>query len=194
MHTSTPEPGFPGSHFGFVKSHCISQPLVEGNASFGYDIEQHVAGQNDNMCTHKRMQQGHIRVICPPKESLHFSGDVLLQHVPPHFLVGPKQWSLTSNETITSIEAWENNLKYILSLDSNFAGFLTDGSSWGKKMNASPLRGFTNDPETVPVAQRRTAAQKTAHLEGELIRRNGRMTERHGGMAEYPKTRNDGIS
>ncbi len=77
----------------------------------------------------------------------------------------PKQWSLTSKETITSIEAWENNLKFILSLDSNFAGFLTDGSSWGKKTNTSPLRGFTNDPETVPAAQRRTAAQKTAHLE-----------------------------
>ena len=77
----------------------------------------------------------------------------------------PKQWSLTSNETITSLEAWENNLKYILSLDSNFAGFLTDGSSWGKKTNASPLRGFSNDNESVPAPRRRTAAQKVTHLE-----------------------------
>ena len=77
----------------------------------------------------------------------------------------PKQWSLTSNETITLIEAWENNLKYILSLDPNFADFLTDGSSWGKKTNASPLRGFSNDPESVPAARRRTAAQKVRHLE-----------------------------
>ena len=77
----------------------------------------------------------------------------------------PKQWSLTSNETITSIEAWENNLKYILSLDPNFADFLTDGSSWGKKTNASPLRGFSNDPESVPATRRRTAAQKVTHLE-----------------------------
>ena len=77
----------------------------------------------------------------------------------------PKQWSLTSIETITSIEAWENNIKYILSLDSNFANFLTDGSTWGKKSNASPLRGFINDGETVPATQRRTAAQKVAHLE-----------------------------
>ena len=77
----------------------------------------------------------------------------------------PKQWSLSSNETITSIDAWENNLKYILSLDPNFADFLTDGSSWGKKTNATPLRGFSNDPESVPAARRRTAAQKVTHLE-----------------------------
>ncbi|XP_068706826.1 uncharacterized protein [Montipora foliosa] len=77
----------------------------------------------------------------------------------------PKQWSLSSNETITSIKAWENNLKYILSLDPNFADFLTDGSSWGKKTNATPLRGFSNDPESVPTARRRTAAQKVTHLE-----------------------------
>ena len=36
---------------------------------------------------------------------------------------------------------------------------------WGKKTNASPLRGFINDSETVPATQRRTAAQKVAHLE-----------------------------
>ena len=77
----------------------------------------------------------------------------------------PKQWSLTSNKTITSLEAWENNLKYILSLDSNFAGFLTDGTSWGKKTNASPLRGFSNDNDSVPAPRRRTAAQKVTHLE-----------------------------
>jgi len=45
----------------------------------------------------------------------------------------PKQRSLSLNETITLIEAWENNLKTILSLDPNFADFLTDRSSWGKK-------------------------------------------------------------
>ena len=77
----------------------------------------------------------------------------------------PKQWLLSSNETITSIEAWENNFKYILSLDPNFADFLTNGLSWGKKTNTSPLRGFTNDPESVSTARRRTAAQKVAHLE-----------------------------
>ena len=77
----------------------------------------------------------------------------------------PKQWSLSSNETITLIEAWENNLKYILSFDPKFADFLTDGSSWGKKTNTTPLRGFSNDPESVLAARRRTAAQKVTHLE-----------------------------
>lgn len=32
------------------------------------------------------------------------------------------------------------------------------------KTNATPLRGFSNDPESVP-ARRRTAAQKVTHLE-----------------------------
>ena len=39
------------------------------------------------------------------------------------------------------------------------------GSSWGKKTNAPPLLGFSNDPESVPAARRRTAAQKVTHLE-----------------------------
>lgn len=77
----------------------------------------------------------------------------------------PKQWSLTTTETITSIEAWENNLKYILSLDPNFASFLTDEATWLKKTNASPLRGFTDDDDEVPAIRRRTAAQKVTHLE-----------------------------
>jgi predicted transposase YbfD/YdcC len=77
----------------------------------------------------------------------------------------PKQWSLTTTETITSIEAWENNLKYILSLDHNFASFLTADATWLKKTNASPLRGFTNDAEDIPQIQRRNAAQKVTHLE-----------------------------
>ena len=76
----------------------------------------------------------------------------------------PKQLSLSSNETITSIEARENNLKYILSLDPNFSDFLIDGLSWGKKTNTTPLRGFSNDLGSAP-AVRRTAAQKVTHLE-----------------------------
>ena len=77
----------------------------------------------------------------------------------------PKQWSRSSNESITSIEAWKNNLKYILSFDPNFADFLTDRSLWGKKTNATPLRDCPNDRESVPAARRRTAAQKVTHLE-----------------------------
>lgn len=77
----------------------------------------------------------------------------------------PKQWSLTKQETITSFEAWRQNLQYTLSLDPNFAGFLVDGFTWLKKTNNVPLRGLVNDAHPIPEANRRTAAQKTTHLE-----------------------------
>ena len=80
----------------------------------------------------------------------------------------PKQWSLTKNETITSFEAWRQNLKYTLSLDPNFAIFLVDGTTWTKKVPANPTRGLTDDGEEVPAASRRNAAQKVAHLELKL--------------------------
>ena len=44
----------------------------------------------------------------------------------------PKQWSLTKQESITSFEAWRQNLQYTLSLDQNFAPFLVDGFTWQK--------------------------------------------------------------
>ena len=75
----------------------------------------------------------------------------------------PKQWPLTKNETITSFEGWRQNLHYTLSLDQNFAPFLVDGFTWGKKTNAAPLRGLADDAEDAP--HRRTAAQKVAHLD-----------------------------
>lgn len=77
----------------------------------------------------------------------------------------PKQWSLTKNETITSFQAWKQNLQYILSLDNNFAPFLLDNVTWEKKSTAAPLRGQTDDGEDVAVEKRRTAAQKVTHLE-----------------------------
>lgn len=77
----------------------------------------------------------------------------------------PKQWSFTKQETITSFEAWRQNLQYILSLDRNFAGFLADGVTWLKKSPGSPRRGLQDDPESVPQASRRTAQQKCTHLE-----------------------------
>ena len=77
----------------------------------------------------------------------------------------PKQWSLTKQETITSFEAWRQNLQYILSLDRNFAGFLADGMTWLKKSPGSPRRGLQDDPDSVPQASRRTAQQKCTHLE-----------------------------
>lgn len=77
----------------------------------------------------------------------------------------PKQWSLTKQETITTFEAWRQNLQYILSLDKNFAPFLVDGFTWGKKSITVPLRGLHDDDDHIPEASRRTAAQKCAHLE-----------------------------
>ena len=76
----------------------------------------------------------------------------------------PKQWTLTKNETITSFEAWRQNLQYTLSLDVNFASFLGDTVTWLKK-SQGPLRGFTDDGEAIPTARRRTAQQKCTHLE-----------------------------
>lgn len=72
----------------------------------------------------------------------------------------PKQWSLT----ITSFEAWRQNLQYILSLDANFAPFLADDASWQKK-SQGPMRGFTDDGEDIPASRRRTAQQKCTHLD-----------------------------
>ena len=58
----------------------------------------------------------------------------------------PKQWALTKQETITSFEAWRQNLQYILSLDPNFAAFLLEDATWLRK---SSLRSFENDGEHV---------------------------------------------
>ncbi len=77
----------------------------------------------------------------------------------------PKQWTLTKEETITSFEAWRQNLLYILSLDPNFAHFLLEETTWRRKTSTNPTRGFEDDGETVPEARRRTAAQKVTHLE-----------------------------
>ena len=54
----------------------------------------------------------------------------------------PKQWSLTKDETITTFESWRQNLKYVLSLDANFATFMEDGVEWDKKTRVAPNRGL----------------------------------------------------
>lgn len=77
----------------------------------------------------------------------------------------PKQWSLTKVETITSFEAWRQNLQYTLSLDQNFASFLVPDVTWLKKSNNNPLRGLEDDGEDIPERSRRTAQQKLTHLE-----------------------------
>ena len=77
----------------------------------------------------------------------------------------PKQWSLTKSETVNSFENWRQNLIYTLTLDWNFAPYLTEGVTWQKYTKDEPLRGFANDGSTVDVAVRRTAQQKVTMLE-----------------------------
>ena len=76
-----------------------------------------------------------------------------------------KQLSLSKSETICTFDSWRQNVTYILTLDPNFAPLLVEGVTWEKKRKENPLRGFTDDGETTPVAQRRTAPQKIAQLE-----------------------------
>ena len=77
----------------------------------------------------------------------------------------PKQWCLSKSETINRFENWRQNLLYTLSLDSNFAPFLAEGITWGKKTKTEPLRGLTDDGEDVAEASRLTAQQKVNFLE-----------------------------
>ena len=77
----------------------------------------------------------------------------------------PKQWSLKTREILNSFENWKHNLIYTLSLDPNFAPFLVEGVKWEKKTKANPLRGFGNDGEPIPEAQRLAAQQKVSYLE-----------------------------
>ena len=79
--------------------------------------------------------------------------------------MAPKQWCLTKTESINSFENWRQNLAYTLSLNTNFAPFLIDGVTWGKKIRTSSLRDLVDDGEDVPEARRKTAEQKVSMLE-----------------------------
>ena len=104
-------------------------------------------------------------------------GLVLLGHVVfrftrvSHLLVNYKHGShppnantktvVSKSQTINSFENWRQNLLYTLSLDNNFAPFLTEGITWGKKTKVDPFRDLTNDGE----ASRPTTQQKVNFLE-----------------------------
>ncbi|KAJ8031140.1 hypothetical protein HOLleu_27775 [Holothuria leucospilota] len=75
----------------------------------------------------------------------------------------PKQWSLTCSETITSFEAWKNNLTYTLSLDPSFSPFIE--ATWEKKAKSNPYRGFKDDSADADKKTRRTAVQKNNIVE-----------------------------
>ena len=57
----------------------------------------------------------------------------------------PKQWALGKNETVTTFNAWKDNLVYILSLEPKFAAFLVPDFEWQKHSSADPNRGFQDD-------------------------------------------------
>ena len=62
----------------------------------------------------------------------------------------PKQWCLSKTETVNSFENWKQNLIYSLSLDPNFAAFLTHDATWAKKTKAYQNRDFTDDDDPIP--------------------------------------------
>ena len=77
----------------------------------------------------------------------------------------PKQWSLTTDETLNSFENWRQNLLYILSLDHSFAIFLAVDFTWLKKSATNPNRGLQDDTDPIREANRKSAAQKNAQLD-----------------------------
>ena len=44
----------------------------------------------------------------------------------------PKQWALGKVETVTTFNAWKDNLLYILSLEVEFAPFFVVDAAWSK--------------------------------------------------------------
>ena len=71
----------------------------------------------------------------------------------------PRQWVLTEDETINSFASWQSNLKYYLSLNNDFAPYLT--ANWQKSSVAH--HGLTDDPAGGD--DRKTAAQKAIVLD-----------------------------
>ena len=58
----------------------------------------------------------------------------------------PKQWALGKVETVTTFNAWKDNLLYILSLEVKFAPFLVADATWSKYSSTDANRAFTDDP------------------------------------------------
>ena len=80
----------------------------------------------------------------------------------------PTQRCLTKTETIHTFEKWKSNLINYLSLDTNFAMFLEETASWQSASKNNNTRGLTDDPISVPEAQRNTAVQKVMILDAML--------------------------
>ena len=72
----------------------------------------------------------------------------------------PKQWSLSTEETLNSFNAWKDNLLYILSLNDDFAPYLANNAAW--QTDATANRGYADD--AADANPRITAVQKAARL------------------------------
>ena len=81
-------------------------------------------------------------------------------------LGAPKRWPLNKKASITDFENWKQNQIYTLTREPRFAPFLLDGTTWEKKKNNNPERGFAPDAghdANPPTGL--TAAQKVTNLE-----------------------------
>ena len=70
----------------------------------------------------------------------------------------PKQWALGKTETVTTFNAWKDNLLYTLSLETKFAPFLKPDARWAKHSSSDQYRGYTDDAgvnETPPTGQKK---------------------------------------
>lgn len=79
----------------------------------------------------------------------------------------PKQWALGKTETITTFNAWKDNLLYILSLETKFASFLVPDATWAKHTSTNPNRGYTDDAgvnATPPTGQKKEEKVKNLLL------------------------------
>ena len=74
----------------------------------------------------------------------------------------PKQWFLTTKETLNTYKNWKENLVYTLTLDPSFAPYLRPGVTWLKQSAATPNRGFTDD--ATGVANGKTKEEKCTTL------------------------------
>ena len=66
---------------------------------------------------------------------------------------------------LNGARALNEEIRYILTLDNNFAPYLVDTARWEKKTATTPLCGFKDDGEELKRELQKTAAQKCAQLE-----------------------------
>ena len=74
----------------------------------------------------------------------------------------PKMEKLSPNETLNSFLIWKDTLVYTLDLDPKFSPFLKAGVTWGDSDTEN--RGFLDDNEPIPEAERKTKGEKVRVL------------------------------